>query len=227
MSSKELISFSHVIKEYNKKRNHKIVIALPDMTIYTGELVIVEGPSGSGKSTLLHLVAGLIRPSSGTIMIQSKDMNALNSSSIREYRRIAIGIIFQQPNLIPNLSALQNVELSLLIAGFAPKEAQKAATDALIRVNLEDFLSSKVSEMSVGQQQRVGVARALAKAPAILLADEPTSALDEDNAIAVEAMLKDCHQAGTTLIVATHKKFTDIKNLHRIHLKQPSIVKMK
>lgn len=171
----------------------------------TGEFVVLLGASGSGKTTLLNILGTLDKPSSGKVLIEGKDLSNLNEKGIVELRRRKIGFIFQFYNLMPVLTAFENIELPLIISSVPKKEAQKRARDLLAAVGLSDRANHRPDELSGGQQQRVAVARALANKPTIILADEPTGDLDSATGEQVmKLLLKLSKEQGTTVLAATH-----------------------
>ena len=175
-----------------------------DLDIYRGEFVAVMGPSGSGKTTLLNCLSGLDDIDSGQVWVEGADIHAMADAKRTEHRARAMGFIFQAYNLIPVLSAAENVELPLLLTGAKPPEARARARDMLDRVGLEARHDHRPNELSGGEQQRVAVARALVSEPAIVWADEPTGNLDSHMATAVLRLLQEVHQAGQTIVVVTH-----------------------
>jgi predicted ABC-type transport system involved in lysophospholipase L1 biosynthesis ATPase subunit len=170
-----------------------------------GERVALLGRSGSGKSTLLNLIAGLDRPSSGTVQVAARDLTRLTSNELARHRLTTVGMIFQSFHLIPSRTALQNVELPMVFAGRSPKERRAAARRALEAVGLGHRLGHRPGELSSGEHQRVAIARALVNEPEILLADEPTGNLDTATAGEIIDILSDYARVhGTTLILVTH-----------------------
>lgn len=176
-----------------------------DMEIYAGEIVGIIGPSGSGKSTLLGLIGGLDTPTHGTIAIDGVDISRMNEDRLTEIRNEKIGFIFQFFNLIPTLTALENVALPIQFARKPQFNPEKRAKELLSTLGLKDRLRHRPSELSGGQQQRVAIARALANNPPLLLADEPTGNLDSESGAMVMQTLRDIRQqAGTTIVIVTH-----------------------
>lgn len=176
-----------------------------DMDIYAGEIVGIVGPSGSGKSTLLGLIGGLDKPTRGTIQIDGTEISRMNEDQLTEIRNEKIGFIFQFFNLIPTLTALENVMLPIQFARKSRFNPEKRAKELLSALGLEDRLHHRPSELSGGQQQRVAIARALANDPPLLLADEPTGNLDQESGVMVLQALEDIRQrAGTTVVIVTH-----------------------
>jgi putative ABC transport system ATP-binding protein len=183
-----------------------------NLDIYRGEYMAIMGPSGSGKSTLFNMIGGLDKPTSGMVFIDEVDVAALDSYELAWMRCRKIGYIFQSFNLLPTLTALENVTLPMIFANVDPDESRDRAYDLLQKVGLGHRWSHRPGKMSGGQQQRVAIARALANSPAIVLADEPTANLDLHTGADIIAMLKDlCRAMGVTVISATHDhKMLDI-----------------
>ncbi|MFO0931813.1 MAG: ABC transporter ATP-binding protein [Planctomycetota bacterium] len=176
-----------------------------DLEVRRGEFVAVTGPSGSGKSTMLHLMAGLARPTAGVVEVDGTDLVALDDDALTRVRRRRIGIVFQAYNLLPVLTALENVALPLELDGVPRATAAERAAAGLARVGLAARAGHLPSELSGGEQQRVAVARALVTSPAVLLADEPTGNLDSANGAAVMALLRSLADDGATLVMVTHE----------------------
>jgi putative ABC transport system ATP-binding protein len=199
------VSLRHIHKEY--RRADFLIVALDDITIDIpkGEFFCLMGPSGSGKSTLLHLVAGIDRATSGEIRVLGDDLSGLNESELAGWRSENIGFVFQTFNLIPVLTAWENVELPLLLTTLSKKDRLRRARTALEIVGLADRLEHLPKQLSGGQEQRVAIARALVTDPAIILADEPTGELDAASADDVLAILSTLNKKhGKTIIMVTH-----------------------
>ncbi|MCG5215879.1 ABC transporter ATP-binding protein [Streptosporangium soli] len=174
------------------------------LRIHPGESVAVMGPSGCGKSTLLNMVAGLDRPTSGSIVVQGEDLGAMNETGLALFRRRNIGMIFQFFNLIDDLPALDNVALAAQLAGTSGRQARKRAHELLEELGVAHRADSYPATLSGGERQRVAVARALMNRPPLLLADEPTGALDSHSGEQVTNLLNDLNRLGHTLLIVTH-----------------------
>lgn len=194
------IKFENIVKEY---KMGEITIKALDNTnfeIEKGELVVIVGPSGAGKTTTLNILGGMDKATSGKVIVDGKEITKLNNKQLIEYRRNDIGFVFQFYNLIPNLTALENVELALQICK-DPLDAEMV----LKEVGLADRMKNFPAQLSGGEQQRVSIARALAKNPKLLLCDEPTGALDYNTGKAILKLLQDmCRERGMTVILITH-----------------------
>ncbi len=168
------------------------------------EFVSIIGPSGSGKSTLMNMIGCLDTPTSGKYLIDGVPIELRSENQLARIRNKKIGFIFQVYNLLPKLTALENVELPLIYQGINPKLRREMAIEALKRVGMEDRMRHKPKELSGGQQQRVAIARALSSRPPLILADEPTGALDSKSGVQVMEMLNEIHQEGNTVVLITH-----------------------
>ncbi len=175
------------------------------LTLHQGEFVVVTGPSGSGKTTLLNIVGTLDKPTAGRVLIDGEDLASMKDGQLTKLRRHKIGFVFQFHNLIPVLTALENVQLPLLTAGVKTKQAEERARTLLAQVGLTDRADHLPDELSGGEQQRVAIARALANRPKLVLADEPTGDLDtKTGSEVVQAMFDAAKQANATVFVVTH-----------------------
>jgi putative ABC transport system ATP-binding protein len=175
------------------------------LDISKGEFIVVMGPSGSGKTTILNLIGALDKPTKGKVYIEEKDLTTLNEKELTQIRRHKIGFVFQFYNLIPVLTAFENVELPMLIAGVSKREREKRARDLLETVGLAERGDHRPDELSGGEQQRVAISRALANKPSIILADEPTGDLDTKSGAEVMKIMHDlCKREGVTVIAVTH-----------------------
>jgi putative ABC transport system ATP-binding protein len=198
-----LIELSQVSKMYNGGVNQ---VALTDITleIPAGQFAAVMGPSGSGKSTLLNLIAGLDRPTRGTIRVDETKVTSLGEAALARYRRRQLGFVFQFFNLLNQLTVLDNILLPAQLAGLRPKIAQSRARQLLEQLGIADRAKSYPGQLSGGQRQRVALARALINQPKVLLADEPTGALDSHSGKAVMDLMAQINQDGQTVVLVTH-----------------------
>lgn len=198
----EIVKFENVSKIYETGDHVLKALDEVDLTLEKGQFIVILGPSGAGKSTLLNLLGGLDVPTKGKIIVDGTDISKLNSNQLAEYRAMKVGFIFQFYNLIPTLTVLENVSLV--------NEISKDHLDAktmLDEVGLLDHINNFPSELSGGEQQRVSIARALAKNPQIVLCDEPTGALDSQTGVMVLRLLKSmCANYGKTVVVVTHNQ---------------------
>ncbi len=191
-------------KIYNPGENEVRALDHVSLKIQKGEFVAIIGHSGSGKSTLMNMLGCLDVPTSGRYYLNGKDVSNMTDDELSDIRNIEIGFIFQGFNLIPNLTAQENVELPLIYRGVPRKERSALATESLEIVGLSHRMDHKPSEMSGGQQQRVAIARAIAAKPPVILADEPTGNLDSRSTQEIMNVLKELHRSGRTVILITH-----------------------
>lgn len=191
-------------KTYSKGTIQVQALRNASITVRKGELLAIMGPSGSGKSTLLALIGTLEKATDGKIILDGIDLRSVPEKQLPRVRREKIGFIFQSYNLIPTLSALENVELSMRFSGMPKKERQERARDLLAELGLGDRLNHKPSELSGGEQQRVSIARALANRPAVILADEPTGEVDSKTRDSIVRIFKEQSEKGQTILVVTH-----------------------
>lgn len=200
-----LLSIEGIGKRY--RQGEVVVQALQgvDLQVQEGEFAALVGPSGSGKTTLLNIIGGLDAPSEGAVHLNGTAMTALAEAQLSDFRLFQIGFIFQSYNLVPVLSALENVELVMVLQGRSPQERRERAEHYLELVGLSTMMHRRPSALSGGQQQRVAVARALAAGPRLVLADEPTANLDSENAAALlDIMHRLSHEEKTTFLFSTH-----------------------
>jgi putative ABC transport system ATP-binding protein len=186
-----------------------IISAVNDvsLTVPHGEFLALLGSSGSGKSTLLNLIAGLDRPSSGTVVAQGKNLSTMSSLELARYRRQTVGMVFQSFNLLPRMTLEENVELPLRLAEVDRSERARRVREALQRVGLEKRIGHRPSELSGGEQQRTAIARALVNRPKILLADEPTGNLDSTTGESILTLLREIQEnPGMTIVMVTHER---------------------
>lgn len=197
-----LITFDNVSRIYENGDHKQKALDHVNMSLEEGKFVVILGPSGAGKSTLLNLLGGLDSPTEGKITVNGKDISGLSGNELADYRASTVGFVFQFYNLIPTLTVHENVTL---VKEIAPNAL--SATEMLREVGLEDHLKNFPSELSGGEQQRVSIARALAKNPKILLCDEPTGALDSETGVLVlKLLLKMAREYGKTIVIVTHNQ---------------------
>lgn len=220
-----LVDIRHLAKSY--RRGGQIVTVLTDITlqINAGDFMALMGPSGSGKSTLLNLIAGIDKPDSGILQVAGIDITQLSESELADWRAAHVGFIFQFYNLMPVLTALENVELPLLLTNLSRKERRERAELTLAMVNLSDRLDHYPSELSGGQQQRVAIARAIVTDPTLIVADEPTGDLDRHAAAEVLDLLNRLNQElGKTIIMVTHDALAAARARSVIHLDKGELI---
>jgi putative ABC transport system ATP-binding protein len=198
----DVIWLDGVTKTY--QADARPALADVSMNVAAGEVVAVMGPSGSGKSTLLNLIAGLDRPSAGTVTVAGRRIDALGESALARFRARHIGIIFQFFNLLDDLTVEDNVLLPAQLAGASRRQARARADELLTQMGIEQYRNAYPARMSGGQRQRVAIARALVNRPAVLLADEPTGALDTTTGQEIGALLRQLNEGGQTLVLVTH-----------------------
>ena len=200
-----MIELRNVQKYYDSAAGAVHALQHFDLQIEAGENVVIVGKSGSGKSTLLNLISGIDRPSSGLVSVDGQALNQLNENELALWRGRHVGIVFQFYQLLPTLSAIDNVLFAMSLVNKVPKrERQKLAAKYLTEVGLGDKLKKYPNELSGGERQRVAIARSLANQPALIIADEPTGNLDSKTGAQIESLFQKVNQAGTTLITVTH-----------------------
>ena len=203
--SRVLIELRNVEKIYNEgKENEVRALRGVSLKVHEKDFIAIIGPSGSGKSTLLHMLGCLDKPTKGKVLIDGKDVSKMNDEDLARIRREKIGFIFQTFNLIPTLTALENVELPMKLNGKKASEARERARELLKIVGLEKRLDHLPSQLSGGEQQRVAIARALANEPEIILADEPTGNLDSKTGFEIVKLMKKLNREGYTFVIVTH-----------------------
>ncbi|MFF5977594.1 ABC transporter ATP-binding protein [Streptomyces olindensis] len=213
-----------VTKHYTRSKETVRALDGIDLTILDGDRLVIQGPTGGGKSTLLQMLGGLDRPTSGQVVLDGTDLAALPEARLTRVRSENIGFVFQTFNLIPTLTAQENVETALVPLGVKPKQRRERAAEALRSVGLGERLTHLPGEMSGGQQQRVAIARALVKQPKVLLADEPTGNLDESTRDEIMDVLERMWQElGLTFVMVTHdsalaRKAPRLATIHKGHI---------
>jgi putative ABC transport system ATP-binding protein len=221
----EIVNCEAVTKIYSQGNLQVQAIRAVDFQVTTGEFISLSGPSGSGKTTLLNLIGGLDQVTAGKITVAGQRVDQLNKAQLADLRLHKLGFIFQAYNLIPVLSAVENVEFIMQLQGLPTQERRARATAILTEVGLGDLLHRRPSELSGGQQQRVAIARAIVSQPALVLADEPTANLDSMTAsdlLDLMAHLNQIHQV--TFIISTHDQRVIDKTQRRVHLQDGQIV---
>ncbi len=199
-----LIVVRDVVKSYNPDQDRAVALRGVSLTIAQGDFVAIIGPSGSGKSTLLNLVAGLDKPTSGSVQVQGREITTMGEDQLARWRGGAVGIVFQFFQLLPTLTALENVMLAMELGG-VKEDCRKRAEERLVAVGLAGLGHHLPSELSGGEQQRVAIARALANDPPLLLADEPTGNLDSATGQRIFDLLGEVNARGTTVVLVTHE----------------------
>ncbi|MCX7950950.1 MAG: ABC transporter ATP-binding protein [Clostridiales bacterium] len=205
-----MIEIIDLRKSYKLLTDDIEVLKGVNLKIEKGEYVAIMGPSGSGKSTLMNILGCLDRPTSGKYILNSNDVSTLNDNELARIRNKEIGFVFQAFNLLPRLSALENVELPLIYSGLKLSERKKKAKEALDRVGLSDRMHHKPNELSGGQRQRVAIARAIVTNPSVLMADEPTGNLDSKSSEEIMRIFQNLNEEGSTVVMVTHEN--DIAN---------------
>ncbi len=224
--NKAVIKTNDLCKYYNKGKHNEVrAIEKVDIEISKGDFISVIGPSGSGKSTLLHMIGLLDRPTCGKIYFDGKDVSKLNDDQMAKIRREKVGFVFQQFNLIPLLTALENVELPMTINGHNKIDTKKRAKEILKKVGLGHRLNNRPPQLSGGEKQRVAIARALANDPEIIFADEPTGNLDTKTGKEIINLLRRMDRKGFTLAIITHDQRIAKVAERIINIKDGKIVK--
>ncbi len=219
-----LIEFQDVCKYYQMGDATVKAADHISFQIERGEFVAIVGQSGSGKSTCMNIIGCLDVPTSGTYLLDGRDVGSMGRNELAAVRNELLGFIFQQYNLLPKLNLLENVEVPLMYAGVPRSERTERAKKRLEQVGLRDTLKHKPNQLSGGQQQRVSIARALAGDPAVILADEPTGALDSHTSREVLGMLQDLHSQGNTVVLITHDNSIAVQAQRIIRLEDGHVV---
>ncbi len=201
-----LIKITNITRDFILGNEIVYVLKGIDLEINKGEYVALMGPSGSGKSTLMNLLGCLDTPTSGTYILNGKDVSQMHDDELAEIRNKEIGFVFQTFNLLPRTTALANVALPMIYAGYSKSERNARATEVLAQVNLADRMDHQPNQLSGGQRQRVAIARALVNKPSIILADEPTGNLDSKTSVEIMKLFGDIHESGNTVILVTHEE---------------------
>lgn len=221
-----IVQIRELSKIYLQGEINVVALNKVSIDIRAGEFLTLMGPSGSGKSTLLHIIAGIDRPTSGQCLVQGIDVTGLNESDLAEWRNQNVGFVFQSFNLIPVLTAFENVELPLLLTGLSGRQRRKQVDTALDLVGLADRRHHLPKQLSGGQEQRVAIARALVTDPNLLVADEPTGNLDSQSAHDCLSLLQSLSRsAGKTVIMVTHDPKAAAFGSRSIHLEKGELAK--
>lgn len=213
--SEEILSMKSIVKSYVLGDEEQVVLKGINFRVNEGEFVSILGPSGSGKSTMMNIIGCLDCSTSGSYILSGQDIKDLNENELADIRSHEIGFVFQSFQLLPRLTALQNVELPMIYAGIPSHERKVRAKEMLERVGLANRIHHYPNQLSGGQQQRVAIARAISTNPTILLADEPTGALDQKTSHQMMSLFKELNQEGRTIIMITHDE-TIAKEASRI-----------
>jgi putative ABC transport system ATP-binding protein len=200
-----IIKMENLGKIYSTGKIEVEALKNVDLSISKGEFVSIMGPSGSGKSTLMNIIGCLDRSTSGHYELDGVNISSMDDIELAKIRNIKIGFVFQSFNLLPRITALQNIELPMIYAGHGKKERRKRAVEALERVGLVERMDHKPNELSGGQKQRVAIARALVNNPALILADEPTGNLDTASGEDIMAVFQELNREGVTIVLVTHE----------------------
>ncbi len=225
MSDAPLVKVRGLRKNYQRGAETVHVLDGLDLQVPRGDFVALMGPSGSGKSTLLNLIGGLDRPTDGSVEVGDVRVDQLRESQLARWRADHIGFVFQMYNLLPVLTAARNVELPLLLTNLSAAERAKRVAAALALVGLSDRAKHRPRELSGGQEQRVGIARAIVTDPTLLLCDEPTGDLDRKSGDEILDLLQALNQQqGKTIIMVTHDPHAAVRARHTIHLEKGSLV---
>lgn len=220
-----MLTARHLTRAYTM--NGHTVNALDDVSFHIarGEYAAIVGPSGSGKSTLMHILGCLDSPTSGTYLLDGRDVSALPATELAKVRGEQIGFVFQGFQLIPRLTALENVTLPLILCGKTEAKRTARAKELLARVGLAERMHHRPSQLSGGQQQRVAIARALSRDPAVLLADEPTGSLDPQSTKEVLALMDELHREGRTVLLITHDMHVASRASRQLCIENGTLVK--
>jgi putative ABC transport system ATP-binding protein len=220
-----LVRIEQLVKSYRRGGQVVPVLAGITLDIAAGAFTALMGPSGSGKSTLLNLIAGIDKPDAGRLLVNGLEIAAMTESALARWRAANIGFIFQFYNLMPVLSAYENVELPLLLTGLSRRERRQRVEMTLDMVGLADRMDHTPSELSGGQQQRVAIARAIVTDPALIVADEPTGDLDRQSAAAVLALLRQLNEElGKTIVMVTHDAHAAAQARTVVHLEKGELI---
>lgn len=200
----QILNMNSITKTYHMGGEEQVVLNNIYLTVYKGDFIAILGPSGSGKSTLMNIIGCLDSSTNGDYFLSGQKVDELDESDLAKIRNKEVGFVFQQFQLLPRLTAIQNVELPLVYRGLPEKERKRRAQQMLVRVGLGEKLYNRPNQLSGGQQQRVAIARAMVTEPTILLADEPTGALDQKTGQQIMELFHELHEEGRTIVMITH-----------------------
>jgi putative ABC transport system ATP-binding protein len=217
------IRCQRLTKVYRRGAEEIVPLRDLDLSIARGAYISLMGPSGSGKTTLLNLLAGIDSPTSGRLLIGGAEISAMGRGALAAWRATGVGIVFQSYNLVPVLTAFENVELPLLLGPLGRKDRARRVREALETVGLDDRMGHFPSQLSGGQEQRVAIARAIVADPPLLLADEPTGDLDRESAAQILALLDRLHREGRTIVMVTHDPAAAMRAELRLHLEKGAL----
>ena len=220
----DILTIDHLTKVYGSGPTALKALDDVSFSVAAGEFVAIVGQSGSGKSTCMNIIGCLDVPTEGTYLLDGRDVGKMSRRELASIRNEKLGFIFQQYNLLPKLTLLENVEVPLVYAGIPAAQRRATAKAALERVGLGNKLKNLPNQLSGGQQQRVSIARALARGPAVILADEPTGALDSHTSREVLGMLQDLHKQGNTVVLITHDNSIAVQAERIIRLEDGRVV---